>query len=53
MKIFATGQGDDYRTGCIYQIIVISKINKKMIAIDLIEQQALDASPREIQQIAQ
>ena len=46
----ATGQGDDYTTGCLlnYQYI---KDYYKMIAVDLGKQQALDADPRVIQQI--
>ena len=39
----ATGQGDDYTTGCL--------LDYKMIAIDLSKQQALDVDPRAIQQI--
>ena len=46
----ATGQGDDYTTGCLldYQYV---KDYYKMIAVDLSKQQALDADPRAIQQI--
>ena len=43
----ATGQGDDYITGC----LLAFKENYKMIAIDLSKQQSLDADPRAIQQI--
>ena len=50
IRKIATGQGDDYTTGCLlnYQYI---KDYYKMIAIDLSKQQALDADPRAIQQI--
>ena len=50
IRKIATGQGDDYATGCllIYQYI---KHYCKMIAIDLSKQQALDADPTAIQQI--
>ena len=46
----ATGQGDDYTTGCLldYSYFVDTY---KMIAVDLSKQQALDADPRAIQQI--
>ena len=46
----ATGQGNDYTTGCLlnYQYI---KDYYKMIAINLCKQQALDADSRAIQQI--
>ena len=47
----ATGQGDDYTTGCFldYSYFVDTY---KMIAVDLNKQQALDADPRAIQQIS-
>ena len=45
----ATGQGDDYETGCLLDYPYL-KENCKMIAIDLSKQQALDADPRAIQQ---
>ena len=50
IRKIATGQGDNYTTGCLlnYQYI---KDYYKMIAIDLSKQQALDADPRAIQQI--
>ena len=50
IRKIATGQRDDYTTGCLlhYQYI---KDYYKMIAIDLSKQQALDADPRAIQQI--
>ena len=50
IRKISTGQGDDYTTGCLldYQYF---KDSYKIIAIDLSKQQALDADPREIQQI--
>ena len=47
---FATGQGDDYTTGCLLDYIYL-KNYYKMIAIDFSKQQALDADPKTIQQI--
>ena len=46
----ATGQGDDYTTGCLldYPYFVNTY---KMIVVELSKQQALDADPRAIQQI--
>ena len=46
----ATGQGDDYTTGCLLDYPYF-KENYKMIAIDLSKQQALDVDPKAIQQI--
>ena len=46
----ATGQGDDYTTGCLLDYSYF-KDYYKMIAIDLSKQQVLDADPRAIQQI--
>ena len=46
----ATGQGDDYTTGCLLDYPHFMDIYK-MIAVDLSKQQALDADPRAIQQI--
>ena len=46
----ATGQGDDYTTGCLLDYSCF-KDTYKMIAVDLSKQQALDADPRAIQQI--
>ena len=46
MKI-ATGQENDYKTGCFNYF----KSYYKMIAVDLSKQQALDADPKAIQQI--
>ena len=46
----ATGQGDDYTTGCLLDYPYF-KDSYKMIAIDLSKQQALDADPTAIQKI--
>ena len=46
----ATGQGDDYTTGCLLDYPYF-KDNYKMIAVNLGKQQALDVDPRIIQQI--
>ena len=46
----ATGQEDDYTTGCLLDHSYF-KENYKMIAIDLSKQQTPDADPRAIQQI--
>ena len=46
----ATGQGDDYTTGCLLDYPYF-KIYYKLIAIDLSKQQKLDADPKAIQQI--
>ena len=43
-------QGDDYTTGCLLDYPYFKKYYK-MIAIDLIKQQVLDADPKVIQQI--
>ena len=50
IRRIATGQGDDYTTGCLLDYSYL-KENYKMIAIDLTKQQVLDADPRAIQQI--
>ena len=50
IRKIATGQGDDYRTGCLLDYAYF-KIYYKMIAIDLSKQQAWDTDPRAIQQI--
>ena len=50
LKKVATGQGDDYATGCLLDYPYF-KDHYKMTAIDLSKQQALDAGPRAIQQI--
>ena len=46
----ATGQGDDYTTGCLLDYSYFQD-HYKMIAIDLSKQQALDADPKAIQEI--
>ena len=46
----ATGQGDDYTTGCLLDYPYF-KDTYKVIAVDISKQQALDADPRAIQQI--
>ena len=51
IRKIATGQGDDYTTGCLLDYPYF-KDHYKMIAIDLSKQQALDADPRAIQQIS-
>ena len=50
IKNIATGQGDDYTTGCLLDYPNF-KVSNKMIAVDLSKQQALDADHRAIQQI--
>ena len=50
IRKIATGQGDDYTTGCLLDYSYF-KDHYKMIAKDLSKQQALDADPRAIQQI--
>ena len=45
----ATGQGDDYTTGCLLDYSYF-KENYKVIAINLSKQEALDADLRAIQQ---
>ena len=50
VKKIATGQGDDYTTGFLLDCIYF-KNYYKMIVVDLSKQQALDADPKEIQQI--
>ena len=46
----ATGQGDDYTTGCLLDYPYFMD-TYKMIVVDLSKQQALDADPKAIQQI--
>ena len=46
----ATGQGDDYETGCLLDYNYV-KDYYKTIAVDLSEQQALDADRKAIQKI--
>ena len=50
IRKIATGQGDDYTTGCLLDYLYFAD-TYKMIAVDLGTQQALDADPRAIQQI--
>ena len=50
IRKIATGQGDDYTTGCLLDYSYFMN-TYKMIAVDLSKQQALDADPRAIQQI--
>ena len=48
----ATGQGDDYTTGCLLEYIYFENCYK-MIAADLSKQQALDADPKTNKSILQ
>ena len=50
IRKLATGQGDDYTSGCLLDYPYFAN-TYKMIAVDLSKQQALDADPRAIQQI--
>ena len=50
IRKIATGQGDDYTTGCLLDYSYF-KENYKMIAVNLSRQNELDADPRAIQQI--
>ena len=50
IRKIATGQGDDYTTGCLLDYPYFAN-TYKMIAVDLSKQKALDADPRAIQQI--
>ena len=50
IRKIATGQGDDYATGCLLDYPYFKKYYK-LIAIDLSKQQKLDADPKAIQQI--
>ena len=50
IRKIATGQGDDYTTGCLLDYPYFKDCYKR-IAIDLSKQQALDADPRAIEQI--
>ena len=47
IRKIATGQGNDYTTGCLLDYYYFKEIYK-MIEIDLSKHQALDASPRVI-----
>ena len=50
IRKIAAGQGDDYTTGCLLDYSYFTN-TYKMIAVDLNNQQSLDADPRAIQQI--
>ena len=50
IRKIATGQGDDYTTGCLLDYSYFAD-TYEMVAVDLSKQQALDADPRAIQQI--
>ena len=50
IRKIATGQGDDYTTGCLLDYIYF-KNYYKMIAVGLSKRQALDADVKAIQQI--
>ena len=50
IRKIATGQGDDYTTGCLLDYLYFAD-TYKMIAVDLSKQQTLDADPRAVQQI--
>ena len=50
IRKIATGQGDDYTTGCLLDYPYF-KDNYKLIVWYLSKQQALDADPRAIQEI--
>ena len=50
IRKIATGQGDDYTTGCLLDYSYFAD-TYKMIAVDLSKQHALDADPIAIQQI--
>ena len=50
IRKIATGQGDDYTTGCLLDYSYFMD-TYKMIAVDLSKQQALDADPKAMQQI--
>ena len=50
IRKIATGQGDDYTTGCLLDYPYF-KDSYKMIAIDLSKQQTLDSDPGAIEQI--
>ena len=50
IRKIATGQRDDYTTGCLLDSPYFAD-TYKMIAVDLSNQQVLDADPRAIQQI--
>ena len=51
IRKIATGQGDDYTTGCLLDYIYFRNYYK-MIAVDSSKQQGLDVDPKAIQQIS-
>ena len=51
VRKIATGEGDDYTTGCLLDYDYF-KMYCKMISIDLSKQEALDADSKAIQQIS-
>ena len=50
IRKITTGQWDDYTTGCLLDYNHFKK-HHEIIAIDFSKQQALDANPKEVQQI--
>ena len=50
IRKIATGQGDDYTTGCLLDYSYFNN-HYKIIAIDLSKQQVFDVDPRATQQI--
>ena len=48
MKTIKTSQGDHYTTGCLLDYNYFKKYYK-MVAIDFIKQQSLDAEPKVVQ----
>ena len=46
----STGQGDDYKTGCLLDYVYF-KDNYRLIAVDLSKQKSIDADQSAIQQI--
>ena len=50
IRKIATGQGHDYKTGCLLDYSYFAD-TYKTIVVDLSKQQALDADPRAIQQM--
>ena len=49
IRKIATGQGDDYTTGCLLHYSYFFKYYDKMITIGLSKQQVLDADPSQEQ----
>ena len=50
IRKIATGQGDDYKTGCFLDYPYFKNYSK-LVATDLSKQQKLDADPKVIQKI--